>query len=1353
MDATRDIQTVMREQVKPAGENRYGLVVGIERYRDSRLNLRCARRDAEAIHKLMIDPECGLFPPENVELLVDEQATTPQVFRALAKLRRSAGPDDTVWIFFAGHAAPEGKNVYWVTHDADVDNLYATALGNDRITQVLNEIPARRLMIFLDCCHAAATAIQQNPTRATLTPADVFAGYEGKGRMTLASSDGKEKSVELSEYGHGAFTYFLQQGLRGEADENGDGVVTADELWHYLHNKVAQAARQAGNPQTPVLQGELTHNLPLTLNPRAMERKRRLEDVIRSHVGLDEKQNLTTDEGRWCRELIHHGPQNEDEWPVYDELERLVDGQARIPTIKRLIAIAQRTTAPQVPQAPVDTPISRACPACGKFLKIRANHAGQNVQCPGCKSQLHIADDRSTLSLPQPPAPKVPLAQPAEAARQDAPAPQAMISPPRIQPNAPVAEQSPARPAISPSAKPVKRPTNQATFLIVTLAAGLGLLSLAMLGFSIWAAIMAEQNRHAAAAATEQLHLWVRIVSIPYFVLALTTGVLTAKAAVFRWWSIAVVIGSAGMTVWSCLLNGHHITFDEVWPAWFAASLAIGALCVVVVKRGSRDIFARIHPSKMTVAIAVLIFVAVGVIGFLGYDLWSSFAGSKGTFSGDEDGAQGRLAEFLKPGANRQALTNSLRPTAIDYRTVFKPGYAAEADRFYNNIWDAPHKFVLDPQLDQTEIVLSLTPPEDLANPQIITNGNEALVIGRSANTLPAASSTDKLKLIFGQLADNVDWYEFQFVKPGTSKGYGFRGLAYVNGQWRLFPMRPLKDLENQSSSSSGAQASGTGTRNPADSSDPFAPRPASLPLHIFNAEAGAITAVAFSPDGRKILTGHDDNSGPNNAKFRNTTTLWDVATGSRLWTTLNLDTTIWDVAFLNAEFVITATSNGTVVLWDADTGKLVESVTDVLTSRSGVMPLYVPGRFGLINKSSLKFGGEKLILRHDKDAYVRLDPITATLIVSHDYGNGAVWQPNGQRHSWNKSESPEFNLGDAHYFFVNASFDKAIKVGSSLRMLDLKAGSELWRIYDESLHPTTAAFSPGGDTVVVALKENNTAALLDAATGGKIGVFEGHSGEVTGVAFSPDGTRVLTGSADETAILWGADTGKKLQTLSEHKSGVVCVAFSPDGKQAITGMQDGTAVLWKLVAPPAGAPRKPRNRTAPVRERVDVPVAKTPPKKQETSAGAPSILKELDEEQAQIEAELRAKMRGRAANSDKKDSNDKDSHNKDQNKTPEPFEPVGTWRGNGFTFQITQEKIGTIRGVYSGNRVSGKVVGKLEGQKLLLHYYAARGGWRMEWTMIDRNSAHVRWQYETTPAGKWDGDYKVSRVTEAGRR
>ncbi|MHC4727491.1 MAG: WD40 repeat domain-containing protein [Planctomycetota bacterium] len=66
-------------------------------------------------------------------------------------------------------------------------------------------------------------------------------------------------------------------------------------------------------------------------------------------------------------------------------------------------------------------------------------------------------------------------------------------------------------------------------------------------------------------------------------------------------------------------------------------------------------------------------------------------------------------------------------------------------------------------------------------------------------------------------------------------------------------------------------------------------------------------------------------------------------------------------------------------------------------------------------------------------------------------------------------------------------------------------------------------------------------------------------------MAFSPDGTRVLTGSEDETARLWEAETGQEIRTFRGHTSYVWSVAFSPDGTRVLTGSPDGTARIWQL--------------------------------------------------------------------------------------------------------------------------------------------------------------------------------------------
>jgi len=334
----RDIMDVSLGRVIPHGTTRHGVVIGIDEYADARLNLRYAVTDAKALFNLMVDDDCGCFARENVRLVPDAEATTEGVFRALANLRRQVGEDDMVWIYYAGHAAVQGDQAYWVTHDTDVDDLFATALSRDRINSVLSQLRAKRVLLILDCCHAEATALQKNPRRQVVAAKDLFDHFEGQGIITLAASDGKQRSVELAEFGHGAFTYFLEKGLRGEADLDSDGVVTSDELWSYLRGRVTEASGRVGNAQTPMLIGAMTHDMALTLNASVTANKQRLMNEIGRFVGLRADQ-LTTNQGMLCLEIIQYGPRSPAERSFLDAIDELVAGTLTVAQFRRVLPI------------------------------------------------------------------------------------------------------------------------------------------------------------------------------------------------------------------------------------------------------------------------------------------------------------------------------------------------------------------------------------------------------------------------------------------------------------------------------------------------------------------------------------------------------------------------------------------------------------------------------------------------------------------------------------------------------------------------------------------------------------------------------------------------------------------------------------------------------------------------------------------------------------------------------------------------------------------------------------------------------------------------------------------------------
>src|SRR6185312_14508477 len=92
----------------PPRNDAHAVVIGINQYNDPGIpQLQFARADAEAMHSVLVDPAVGRFRPENVVLLVDENATERRIRSEIGtRLPRRAGPDDAVFVYFAGHGAP-----------------------------------------------------------------------------------------------------------------------------------------------------------------------------------------------------------------------------------------------------------------------------------------------------------------------------------------------------------------------------------------------------------------------------------------------------------------------------------------------------------------------------------------------------------------------------------------------------------------------------------------------------------------------------------------------------------------------------------------------------------------------------------------------------------------------------------------------------------------------------------------------------------------------------------------------------------------------------------------------------------------------------------------------------------------------------------------------------------------------------------------------------------------------------------------------------------------------------------------------------------------------------------------------
>jgi uncharacterized caspase-like protein len=265
-----------REKIvtSPKIGNYYAVVIGIGNYQDDRIpKLKYTTVDAEEIYNILTDPHYGNFPENQVKLLIDEQATYNNIKSAIGTwLKRNTRKNDTVIIFFAGHGAPEDENTYWVTYNANIDDLYGTALSNNEIADMLDRVEAKKMIAFLDSCYSAATVNRTDKKRSIMIVKDPFLKFKGKGRVIITSSDGKEQSVEIDKFGHGIFTYFLLKALKGDADKNSDGYIELDEVWDYVKYRVTDTARKYGGTQTPMLDGSYSAGIVLSKHPERLKK-------------------------------------------------------------------------------------------------------------------------------------------------------------------------------------------------------------------------------------------------------------------------------------------------------------------------------------------------------------------------------------------------------------------------------------------------------------------------------------------------------------------------------------------------------------------------------------------------------------------------------------------------------------------------------------------------------------------------------------------------------------------------------------------------------------------------------------------------------------------------------------------------------------------------------------------------------------------------------------------------------------------------------------------------------------------------------------------------------------------------
>jgi tetratricopeptide (TPR) repeat protein len=258
--------------VAPDGQGKlWAVVIGVSNYKNLRAEeqLRFAHRDAEEMAAFLRSPNGGGFPSTQIKVLLNEEATIASVRTALGTwLPRSAEPNDVVYIFFAGHGVVEqGSDGYLLANDSDPQNLYATALPIAELDRIVSErLRARVAVVIADACHSGKIGMASRGMEEQILINRYLdeVGKSGAGRFRLLASRADERSYEDPRWGggHGVFTHFLLEGLKGEADRDRDKVVRAGELLDYLSQIVPE---QTSALQHPRAAGNIDARLPLAI--------------------------------------------------------------------------------------------------------------------------------------------------------------------------------------------------------------------------------------------------------------------------------------------------------------------------------------------------------------------------------------------------------------------------------------------------------------------------------------------------------------------------------------------------------------------------------------------------------------------------------------------------------------------------------------------------------------------------------------------------------------------------------------------------------------------------------------------------------------------------------------------------------------------------------------------------------------------------------------------------------------------------------------------------------------------------------------------------------------------------------
>jgi hypothetical protein len=230
----------------------WSVLVGVASY-DHMPALKYSDDDAYRLYAFLKSPEGGALRDDQISILIDEDATRDKILGAINEAISNADENDIIMLYLSGH----GIESDFAPIDYDG---YNNLISYEEIAVMLNKSEAMHKVVFSDACYAGGELTKKSANVDSKVQMSDLSDT-GDGVAFMLSSKDSEISLEDRGLRQGVFSHFLMRGMKGEADEDRDGMVTLRELFHYVYTEVR---RYTGRAQTPMLSGQFDPDMPIS---------------------------------------------------------------------------------------------------------------------------------------------------------------------------------------------------------------------------------------------------------------------------------------------------------------------------------------------------------------------------------------------------------------------------------------------------------------------------------------------------------------------------------------------------------------------------------------------------------------------------------------------------------------------------------------------------------------------------------------------------------------------------------------------------------------------------------------------------------------------------------------------------------------------------------------------------------------------------------------------------------------------------------------------------------------------------------------------------------------------------------